>query len=674
MAVESKRCDDCYEVTLVGRAGDIGTEFASHWYCERCWKSWNSESLASSRDGKRVQDSSANLLRAQTALCRSLEFAAERDDDNGAVLFGSWRRFVFASEGGHQRPKPHSREYSHGRKLNATESIADALKPQLYRLWDDVLHRILQLPKSSSVHNFECYFSTLASSGAFRELWAGTQRGPFLLPSTDLIKGSLSLSDVLHGLSMRPTNGLQRKPCEMALTLTDGDDFRCPIGLPPISNVHELLQVLQYGTVFLNTASLHWRCLAEICLAASSVLQFPTNINVYITGRGRRVSTDVHTDNHDVLILHTEGAKRWQVFEPPLRRSGMAHPLYRGKNEDKLESSELGEPLLDVVLRPGEVLFVPMGFPHATSTIDTGETDVSVHVTLGLSTADYGLCLGGLRQSLLEHLGQESKLNEPYLNDNVFWKLWCPVPVGCLVPNIVREAKDPKAALLSWISLELHSLLLGVERNRWIDLDDELLYKVMKRVIAVLLERQLLALQSQEEAYREVSRESDGIFLSTGPGESASDYRRSMLEHQAAEDLRKRRRVEPNDERFVKRIDPADGVARTKPEIKELYSFTNEKVEEYWTSKCNSIYPGDRPPEDLVDELERAGETCEALLHFLRKRTPHLHTDHEQAPHTRPSTQVYLSHRSSELPGCLEAQKPKIAKGDHKKFGWASAD
>ena len=43
-----------------------------------------------------------------------------------------------------------------------------------------------------------------------------------------------------------------------------------------------------------------------------------------------------------------------------------ADPLARGKSKDKLELTELSSPLLDIVLTPGQVLYVPAGFPHTT--------------------------------------------------------------------------------------------------------------------------------------------------------------------------------------------------------------------------------------------------------------------------------------------------------------------
>ena len=473
--------------------------------------------------------------------------------------------------------------------------VDESLIPSIERLYADVGWQAHgRLP---DVH----FFGALASSKEFQRLWAGDSRGPFILPMP-CVKDLLTLDDVLHGLS---ASSATRKPCESALTLTDGADFRCPISLPPIRSKQDLLQVLEYGTIFLNTASLHWKVAAELCLNASRALHFPSNINVYVTGRDRKVSTDCHTDNHDVLIFHTQGAKRWRIYAPPPLSE--KNPLYRGKDEDRLLDSELGECLLDLVLQPGELLFVPMGFPHATSTEATEE--VSIHLTLGLSTADYDFCLGGLRRCLL------AELQSPREAKAALWELLRPLRVGALAPT-----ED----LPCDIGRELLELLLKLGDVSQGELEE--LRPHAEDLVCRLLTRQVAVLKSQEEAYEEVIRSSDGIFFKATPEETRSEYRRTMLRHQIEEDERKRCVENAADPRFVRRLDPLDGVARTFAELQRLHNLSVSDTEAYWEA-CQSLYPGDQPPAALIDELQRASERCGDLLHFLRKRTPHLHSE-----------------------------------------------
>ncbi|CAK0865853.1 unnamed protein product, partial [Prorocentrum cordatum] len=452
------------------RWGEPGTAYESEWYCHRCWDAWDWDCSA-------APAAAAPEDEAQLPCQGSLAQALRRySSDSSVSLLGlrglspRCRRFLAA-------PAPHGAPRaadcgSRGRGMCALR-VAEGLEPRILALRAELLPQLLpQLLSEGPAGTggtgagggggeagVGALAEALASSRSFARFWVGPERGPFLLPALRCVKQSLPLEDVVSGLAEAARPG-RRKHYESALTLTDGLDFRCPVALPPIGTLAQLMEVLNYGTVFLNTASLHWKSLAQICLAASRALHFPTNINVYVTGGGRAISTDVHTDNHDVLILQTEGAKRWTVYPPPQRAPGKAHPLYRGKEEDRLLASELAEPLLEVVLRPGEVLFIPMGFPHATSTqmpepatqpdavAADADGSVSVHLTLGISAADHDFCLGGLRRSLLERLGEGAALDEPALADGAFWELWSPTPAGCLLPAALRSGVPQPAAKL----------------------------------------------------------------------------------------------------------------------------------------------------------------------------------------------------------------------------------
>ena len=58
-----------------------------------------------------------------------------------------------------------------------------------------------------------------------------------------------------------------------------------------------------------------------------------------------------------------------------------------------------GQAVLDVTLEPGDVLYVPLGWVHATSTAESGER--SCHATLGVDTYFYGLCWSNARSIAL---------------------------------------------------------------------------------------------------------------------------------------------------------------------------------------------------------------------------------------------------------------------------------
>eukprot|EP00928_Gymnodinium_smaydae_P087077 TRINITY_DN71413_c0_g1_i1.p1 TRINITY_DN71413_c0_g1~~TRINITY_DN71413_c0_g1_i1.p1 ORF type:complete len:624 (-),score=44.80 TRINITY_DN71413_c0_g1_i1:10-1788(-) len=514
----------------------------------------------------------------------------------------------------------------------AIRALSSTLLPRLRCLWGEVSAAV----DTGRQLDVSALLRSLAESRSFRELWAGQDRGPFLLPAVDSIRGILTFDDIVKGLAATASAG-RGVPCEAALTLTDGGAFRCPLSLPPIQTASEFQAVLEYGTVFMNMAALHWTACAAICLEASIALQFPTNINVYVTGPGRSVSTDVHTDNHDVLVLHTQGSKRWRVYAPPQRRKGTAHPLYRGKHEDRLKDSELGEPLVDVVLRAGEMLFIPMGFPHSTGT-EHADDNYSVHLTLGISTADYGFCIGDLARALLKRLGQDGCIDDESLSDTAFWPFMSPMPVGCLVSQEINQGDDPEIAQNNHVAARLEDILQLVAPQRLANAQRirsgggfPSIRMVSCQIVSEFLAQLLSIRTSQDEAYEEVLGAPDGIFLAVGPEASVSEYRQRVLLHQAQEAIRKRRLDDPGDPRFARRIDPCDGVARTRSEIRTNWqerglpgADSDAAVEEYWDKQCVQVYPNDQPPEELVRELREASESVPGLLIFLQRRVPSL--------------------------------------------------
>ena len=118
----------------------------------------------------------------------------------------------------------------------------------------------------------------------------------------------------------------------------------------------EVDDALQGGTIYFNSAGSFWPTLGALCRLTNYAFGLPTNINIYITPPGAVVSVPPHTDRQDVLVFQTEGSKRWRVYGPPKRVKGK-DPLNRGKGGDVIEKKELGNPILDVVLRMGDGKF-----------------------------------------------------------------------------------------------------------------------------------------------------------------------------------------------------------------------------------------------------------------------------------------------------------------------------
>jgi len=181
----------------------------------------------------------------------------------------------------------------------------------------------------------------------------------------------------------------------------------------------EIKKGLQQGTVFLNEASTFWPQIAELCAEITFSLNLPSGCNAYATAPGRACSNPVHTDHHDVVILQTQGSKRWKIFWPPAHKRGR-DPFSRGKGGDLLDATEL-HLALDVVLDAGEVLYIPAGFPHLTSTSNRHTFKTTVHLTLHWSAHAWFLDFLNLRSALLIQAGESEALDESSVPYDVLW-------------------------------------------------------------------------------------------------------------------------------------------------------------------------------------------------------------------------------------------------------------
>eukprot|EP00310_Coccolithus_braarudii_P025328 CAMPEP_0183344192 /NCGR_PEP_ID=MMETSP0164_2-20130417/9932_1 /TAXON_ID=221442 /ORGANISM="Coccolithus pelagicus ssp braarudi, Strain PLY182g" /LENGTH=266 /DNA_ID=CAMNT_0025515157 /DNA_START=99 /DNA_END=896 /DNA_ORIENTATION=+ len=79
-----------------------------------------------------------------------------------------------------------------------------------------------------------------------------------------------------------------------------------------------------------------------------------------------------HHDDVEVFILQTQGQKRWQLFAPV-----GGHALPRTPSTD-LSVQELGPCTHDLLLEPGDLLYLPRGVVHQARTT----SDFSTHLTL----------------------------------------------------------------------------------------------------------------------------------------------------------------------------------------------------------------------------------------------------------------------------------------------------
>lgn len=221
---------------------------------------------------------------------------------------------------------------------------------------------------------------------------------------------------VAHG--MRWGDGIYNKPMDSGFSFKD------------------VSRTMSGATVVMLNAGFIVPSLAQISLAMLEATSMPIWLNVYLTRPGLSSSTQLHTDKQDVLLVQTTGHKRWRVYTPPPpANQPQLDPFARGKGTDQMDPSGL-ELLIDTVMGPGQVLYVPAGFPHETDTAGDAELgeEPSVHLTIGIDTHLWGLSWAQARDVALRRGGGSAALvggaSVNSLTPDRWHLLHSPLPVG----------------------------------------------------------------------------------------------------------------------------------------------------------------------------------------------------------------------------------------------------
>jgi JmjC domain len=110
--------------------------------------------------------------------------------------------------------------------------------------------------------------------------------------------------------------------------------------------------------------------IASLCGLLESDLHHPVGANLYLTPRYSQ-GFRPHVDTHDVFILQVHGTKDW-FYSTPVEDL----PLPSMKPVVDYQQTDFQ----GITMRPGDVLYLPRGFPHYAKTTETS----SLHYTVGI--------------------------------------------------------------------------------------------------------------------------------------------------------------------------------------------------------------------------------------------------------------------------------------------------
>ena len=133
-------------------------------------------------------------------------------------------------------------------------------------------------------------------------------------------------------------------------------------------------------TIIFNSAESYWPPVERVVDELKESLACDIKCNVYCTPPQSQ-GFDTHVDGHDVLVLQTDGSKTWRLHEVdstlPLESTPLAAEMFSRLGASK---PNYGDPVREVTLHPGDLLYLPRGVPHSAAST----TEHSIHFTIGL--------------------------------------------------------------------------------------------------------------------------------------------------------------------------------------------------------------------------------------------------------------------------------------------------
>ena len=183
-------------------------------------------------------------------------------------------------------------------------------------------------------------------------------------------------------------------------------------------------------TIVVDGVERYVRAIASLAHAIEVELNFPIQVNAYITPPGSRGLVP-HYDDHDVLVLQIQGSKIWHLYD------GVDIPPHEMQRRDKAVPTD-GLPLpTDLRLDVGDVLYLPRGLVHAADT----DAEPSIHLTVGMhAPTALTLAIGALYALSFRDDRLNAQLPPRHLDDPDVH-----AALAVLMRDAVRTVEDPRA-------------------------------------------------------------------------------------------------------------------------------------------------------------------------------------------------------------------------------------
>ena len=227
---------------------------------------------------------------------------------------------------------------------------------------------------------------------------------------SNYLSGWCSSEDVFRALEQPATSGVDvdvtryDPSSEKRKTLSDGI----------VDATWARQQLDQGATIRLRQPQDRLTKVQALCRALEGEFGSTVGANAYLTAKDGAQGFAAHWDDVDVFILQLEGRKRWRV-------GACADDVYRlprvsSEDFDEEALRRLCPHLSEIILEPGDVLYLPRGFIH--SAVTEGLQN-SLHLTLSCHRANSwaDLLEAALPSALSEAIASDPKMRESLPRD-----------------------------------------------------------------------------------------------------------------------------------------------------------------------------------------------------------------------------------------------------------------
>lgn len=230
----------------------------------------------------------------------------------------------------------------------------------------------------------------------FRDHW---ERGPLYVKRDDAERFAalFALADLPQVVAAAARAMREQPPHEAPFLeiIPRADELRATPASPTVAAVYAAFDA--GSTVRLNQVHQYWPPMLSYVRRLESELGFLVNVSAYCAP-GDGAGAGAHFDEHDTAVAQIAGSKRWR-FGPGPALPLETVPLLPFETRGEMRRYRIRAPaytpcdeLEEVILGPGDFLYLPRGYIHDVQAIGT----FTVHLTFGIQQVTWIDFIGAL--------------------------------------------------------------------------------------------------------------------------------------------------------------------------------------------------------------------------------------------------------------------------------------